>query len=75
MALHPRKSLARDIEKVLEKDFANDKKEDVKISQEDIAILNCMEQLVLHSMVFITLESLEICEQCLIVWSSIKRLR
>lgn len=75
MALHPRKSLARDIEKVLEKDFANDKKEDVKISQEDIAILNCMEQLVLHTMVFISLESLGICEQCLIVWSSIKRLR
>lgn len=75
MALHSRKSLARDIEKVLEKDFANDKKEDVKISQEDIAILNCMEQLVMQTMVFITLESLGICKQCLIVWPSIKTLR
>lgn len=34
----------RDVIKVLEKDFAHDKNEDVKISQEDIAFLNCMEQ-------------------------------
>lgn len=35
----------RDVIKVLEKDFAHDKNEDVKISQEDIAFLNCMEQI------------------------------
>lgn len=34
----------RDVIKVLEKDFAHDKNEDVKISQEDIAFLYCMEQ-------------------------------
>lgn len=33
--------------KVLEKDFAHDKNEDVKIYQEDIAFLNCMEQNIL----------------------------
>lgn len=34
----------RDVIKVLEKDFAHYRNENVKISQEDIAFLNCMEQ-------------------------------
>lgn len=35
----------RNVIKVLKKDFAHDKNEDMKISQEDIAFLSCTDQI------------------------------